>query len=226
MMHSLYFDLRGVLLPAAPKNTGQFEGTLRLDARLTPGCYAVLVQTPAQGDAFILSCSGLLRARQGQLQLDGENPHRSPTTRSRIVSLLAQEMSLEEEPRAQTVEQFVRRLPHLARGKASSLPEALHPLRLRPVAQLNHEERRRLMLELALGHAAPQLALLYEPWSTLEGEPTPEQRLLNEVQRLVHQGCVVVLVTVSRAQAERYSAQLLQPLFEPKRPFFQSWRSA
>ncbi len=217
MSQELVLDLRGVAVSGA-HHLGRSTGpTLRMESRLTPGCHAVVVQSPLQADALILTCTGLQKARQGRPRLGGKNPYTSPRTRLCIASTLAEELPAEQWPEGISVADVVREVElSYSSFNPTDQPrrfswEHVEDLKHRSYCTLENEQRRRISLELALSHPGPQLALLYEPWSIIHGGKYPEQRLLMEIRRLVRQGCIVVLLTVSEQQAERYSPRLIHP---------------
>ncbi len=228
MSQELNLDLRGVEMTGAPGFKRGTASRLRMESRLSPGCHAVVVQSPKQADSLILTCAGLQKALRGRPKIAGKNPYSSPRTRAQIVSLLAHELETDDFRDSESVAHVVEQLTEATgstlgeKSGAKRALEHLTSLKNRSFSSLSNDERRTVMLELALSHPAPHLALLYEPWSVIADPDYPEQRLLSEVRRLVRQGCVVVLLTVSEQQGERYSPRLIHPSLEYSRGSFSS----
>lgn len=196
----------------------QIAGTTTT-SQLGSGCHAVVMPSAEQADAFILGCAGLKPTHQGRVRIGSQDPYLTPKLRAQIVSLLAQELEPQLwSQRSKCSELFAYLLNIQATTwrdaqRRSSLLTQLARFNDRPIQSLNNDERRIIMLEFALAHPSPQLALLYEPWSAIQA-PTaeaPERRMLSELSRLVQAGSIVVLVTVSEHQAKRYSEKLVHP---------------
>jgi ABC-type cobalamin/Fe3+-siderophores transport system ATPase subunit len=228
-----YLSLEGVEFPGALGKSAMSAPALRLASTLKPGCHCAVMQSNVQSDALIQSCSGLQLPLGGTVRLNGSAPYFSPRTRSQIVSLQAEEFVTEQVAGKLKVQQLAQQATAQWRSSTPltilSLFERgpLAAFRDRSVASLDNHEKRIVMLELALQHQAPRLALLFEPWSVIQpiSEEPPERRLLLELNRLVELGCIVLLVTVSQHQAERYSSQIIHPVLTRSRSKLNWWRS-
>ena len=187
--------------------------------QLEPGCHAVVMPTAEQADAFILSCAGLKPTEQGQVRIGSQNPYTTPKLRAQIVSLLAQELEPELWSKRRPCSELFSYLLSIQStvwsdaSRHSRLMDRLAQFKNRLTHTLSGDERRVIMLEFALAHPSPKLALLYEPWTAMQvlAGQVPERDLLNELSRLVQTGCIVVLLTVSEHQAERYSEHVIRP---------------
>lgn len=233
MNHKLHLELNGV----------QFADSLLHDRQTAPqsiglgldsGCHAVVMQTSEQADSFILSCSGLRPALRGRVKIGSEDPYTTPKLRAQIVSVLAQEIDLEYRFKHGKCSDLFADLLSVEpalwnQTQRARLLERLAPFRDRPSHSLTNDERRLIMLEYALAHPSPQLALLYEPWSVIltRNSEAPERRLLEELNRLVESGCIVVLLTLNEEHAVRYSGHVVRPtpLRSPPTPLQAFFRS-
>lgn len=233
MNHKLPLDLHGVQFADSLLHDRQ-TAPLSIGLGLDSGCHAVVMQTSEQADSFILSCAGLKPALRGRVKMGSEDPYTTPKLRAQIVSVLAQEFDLEYRFKhgkcsdlfayLLSIEPTLWNQTHRAR-----LLERLAPFRDRPSHSLTNDERRLIMLEYALAHPSPKLALLYEPWTVILAlnNEAPERRLLDELNRLVQSGCVVILLTLDEDHAARYSGHVVRPIQlhsspAPLRAFFRS----
>lgn len=217
MKDELHLDLRGVECAARPPSARGKPQSLRLDVKLSGGCHVVVVENEQHADALIGTWSGLWRPVQGRVRLQGHDPFEEPPTRASVVSLFTNESPLLESLARLSVNQlwgWAERQWGSHGPKRTPLPAALLPLQHRLLGSLDLRESRSLMLELALSHPKPSLALFYEPWSALDAteQESPEKRCLTELARLVERGTVVVLLTISERQAEHYGTP---PILHP-----------
>lgn len=169
----------------------------RIDLSLDSGIHA-LVEAPGNEAAELVSiCSGLVRPKKGSVHLNAERPFQSPRARRKIGALFRVEEPLE----GPTVDVSVSRalLLHGHHGRARDLfaPFGLESLLLRSPGSLSPLETRTVALALALGVTAPDLLVLYEPFSAGLGRREVDARLTDRAA----EGTVVLIVLASLRDA-------------------------
>lgn len=215
------FDLRGVGFAVGPALGRGRQQAMHLEAQFKKGCHAVVVQDEAQADAFLLTCTGMKRPLWGRVRYNQLDVHSSPGARAQMASLYREELNAEDDLTQLRVEAFFNSAlaqlyqANSVRTDAARLPPTLVALAERKLNDLAPLERRLLMCELAFCHPAPRVAVLYEPWSVLQGTASlsPERRWLDELRRLTGLGAIVLVVTKSQEQAVRATAHVLHTAF-------------
>jgi len=220
-------DVRGVGFAVQPLLGRGPRQAMHLETQFKKGCHAIVVQDEAQADAFLLTCTGMRRPLWGRVRANQHDVYNSPTARAQMVSLYREELSFDDDFMRQRVTGFfnwaIAQMHHGSSTGRPRLPVALVALAERRLCDLEPQERRLVMCEIAFCHPAPRVAVLYEPWSVLGSTATlsPERRWLEELRKLVDLGAIVLLVTKSEEQAARSTAHVLHTAFigPKKRPW-------
>jgi ABC-type thiamine transport system ATPase subunit len=182
-------------------------GALRqADLLLPAGRYVALSneREPLQGLVALLS--GRQAPRRGHVLLDGRAPAQSPDARRKLAALFHEEAL----PPARSVLLSTAKAL-TARGESPSGAEQLLQAAglaaltgLAPGA-LNQHETRSVALALALAHASANVAVLYEPLSTL----VPHAFVVAALDALTTRGALVLSATTSPADATLLGGRFL-----------------
>ena len=182
-------------------------GALRqADLDLTAGRYVALSNEREPLQSLVALLAGRESPRHGSVLLDGHAPAASPVTRRRLAALFHEEALL---PAKTVLASTAKALA--ARGASQQLAEqVLTDAGLSQLTQLapnalNQRETRSVALALALAHDSAQVAILYEPLSTL----VPHAFVVAALDGFTARGALALSATTSPADATLLGGRFL-----------------
>lgn len=174
------------------------------ELRVEAGLHVILATVGDGAADLVRALSGTLRPARGRVLLDGRSPHRDPSLRRRIASLLADEPSLGTTAVESVVKQVAASLGQSAVAARALDEVGMTALRGLPHSELTSAQRRSLALGIALAVEAPRLVVLHEPLWAARGR---NERVAERLVELGRQ-TTVVACTASTDHASRLGGTL------------------